>query len=181
MREISICLCNYSSSLSSGLVRAVEGVDLLGDIRESDTSLAVVLSNGLRLIREHIHIVLLALGGQSSSLGASEEVGVFLLREVNVIVPVRMCILRRVVPVILVERVRSQGITIGPVLELEIGDGSATVVVGHLHGPSVSLVVDDFSPGEPLLLLAEELKNVIGAHLHDVHLLCLANLSILAS
>ena len=109
-------------SLSSWLVSTVESVDLLGNVGESDATLAMVLSDGLRLIREHVHIVLLALGSHGSALGTSEEVGVLLLWEVDVIVSVRMRVLGWVVPVVLVERIRSQGITVSPVLELEVGD-----------------------------------------------------------
>merc|ERR1719362_2698494 len=99
----------FTHSLSCWLVRStIERIDLLGNVGESDTSLAVVLSNGLGLVREHVHLKLLALGSHSRAVRASEEVGVLLLWEVHVIVSVRMRVLGWVVPVVLVERVRPE-------------------------------------------------------------------------
>ena len=113
---------SHTHSLSRWLVRStIERIDLLGNVGESDTSLAVVLSNGLGLVREHVHLKLLALSSHSRAVRASEEVGVLLLWEVHVIVSVRMRVLGWVVPVVLVERVRPERITVSPVLELEVG------------------------------------------------------------
>lgn len=56
-------------SLLGGLVIGVERVNLLGNIRELHATAAVVLADGLRLLREHVHamlLVLLGLGGANA-------------------------------------------------------------------------------------------------------------------
>jgi len=56
-----------------------------------------------------------------------------------------------------------------PCLKLEITNRLTAVVVAHFHSPFIGLIVDRLSAQEPLLLLTESLKNVIGAHLHDAN------------
>jgi len=107
--------------------------------------------------------------------GTSEDILVLLFGEVDIVVSVGVRELGRIVSVILIERVRFESGTEFPGLELEIRDGTFTVEIRNLHGSSVSFVVDNFSSGEPLLLLAETFKDMIGADLHDAQLLVLAS------
>jgi hypothetical protein len=163
--------------LFSSSLLCVEGVYFFGDVRGLHASLAVVLSGGIGLIGHQVHSMLLVLLGHSVALGTSKEVHVLLLGEVDVIVPVGVRELCWVPSVILIPRVRAQGVTIGPRLQLEVGNGASTVEIGDLHGSSVSLVVDRLSASKPLLLLLEGLENVIGANLHNRELLVHAGLT----
>mmetsp|Transcript_20124 Transcript_20124/g.24821 ORF Transcript_20124/g.24821 Transcript_20124/m.24821 type:complete len:238 (+) Transcript_20124:292-1005(+) len=140
-----------------------------------------MLADGLGLVGEDVHLVALHFLLFGGADGTSEEIFVFLVGEVNVIVPVRVRELGGVPTVILIEGVAADRRAVLPGLQLQVGDGAAAVVVRHLHGASVGLVVDDFGSSEPLLLLAETLEDVIGADLHDVELLALARGAVLAT
>ena len=111
--------------------------------------------------------------------GTSEDILVLLLGEVDIVVSVGVGELGGIVSIILIEGVGFESGTEFPGLELEISDGTFTVKIRNLHGSSVSFVVDNFSSGEPLLLLAETFEDMIGAHLHDAQLLVLASSSVL--
>ena len=130
-----------------------------------------MLTDSFRLVRPGVHAVVLVFLGLSSTSGTSEDILVLLFGEVDVIVTVSVGELGWVPSVILVERVRSECLTVVPSLELEIADRAASVVVGNLHGASVGLVVNDLSASMPLLLLTKALKNMIWADLHDGNLL----------
>jgi len=162
---------NFLSLLGRGGVKRVE---FLGDISGSHSTLRVMLTNGLRLLCEDVHAMLLHLFGLSSAGGTAKDVLVLLLGEVDIVVSVRVGELGRVESVILVERIRAEGVTVFPSLELEVGDGAAAVEVRNLHSSAVSLVIDGLSSSEPLLLLTKSFKDVIGADLHDGELLVLA-------
>ena len=123
--------------------------------------------------------MLLVIGGLFLANGTSEDIGVLLLGEVNIIVSVWVGELCGVVSIIFEQRIRSKLSTVFPGLQLEIGHGSTTIEVGNLHCSSVGLVVDDFSTGPPLLLLGKGIKNVIWADLHNADLLVGACLSCL--
>ena len=141
----------------------------------------MVLPDGLRLVSEEIHAMLLHLSRLGLTDGTSKDVLVLLLGEVDIIVSVGVGELSWDISVILVKRVRSESCSVIPSLELEVRDGSTTVEIGNLHGSSVGLVVDNFSSGVPLLLLGEAFEDVVGADLHDAELLILASSGALAS
>ena len=65
----------------------------------------------------------------SSSDGTSEEILVLLLREVDVIVSVRVGEFSGVVSVILPGRLRSESLSVGPGLQFQVRDGSVLVVI----------------------------------------------------
>lgn len=73
---------------------------------------------------------------------SSEEVFVFLVGEVDIVIPVWVRVLGWVKSVILPSGAGVQGCTVVPCLELEVAYRPAAVVVTHLHGTLVSLVVD---------------------------------------
>ena len=115
-----------SDRISGGLVGSlflfVEGVDILGDVGKLHAAIAVVLADGLGLVREDVHAIALHLFAFGFAHGASKEVLVLLLGEVHVIVSVRMRELCWVPAVILVERVRAELRSIFPSLELQVRD-----------------------------------------------------------
>jgi len=123
----------------------------------------------------------LLLGLLGGSLGASENVFVLLLGEVDIVVSVRVTELGRVVSVVLPERVGAEvaALSVLPGLQGEVRHGSALVVVGDGHSAFVGLVVDDLSTEIPLLLLLESLEDVVGADLHHRQLIIDAVVSIL--
>ena len=104
--------------------------------------------------------------------GASEDVFVLLLREVDVIIPVRVAVLYGVVPVILPHGVTSKFATLSilPGLQLQVTHRASSVVVRYRHGTLVGLVIDDLCSEVPLLLLLESFEDVVGAHLHHSQL-----------
>jgi hypothetical protein len=103
----------------------------------------------------------------SSSDGTSEEILVLLLREVDVIVSVRVREFSGVVSVILPGRLRSESLSVGPGLQFQVRDGSVLVVITNLHSSLVCLVIDSFSSEHVLLLFTESFKDVLGANFHD--------------
>ena len=108
-----------SVSLSLLLVKSI---DLFGDIRKSHASLAMVLTDGLRLVSEGVHLILfklLCLGGAN---GTSEDILVLLLGEVDIVVSMRVAELGWVEPVILIVGIRAKSISVAPVLNLEVRD-----------------------------------------------------------
>jgi hypothetical protein len=68
------------------------------------------------------------------------------------------------------------GLTGSPVLDLELADRLALVIVTDYHGTLVSLVVNSLSAKNPFALLAEAFQDmIVGAHLHDADLLVSAS------
>jgi hypothetical protein len=67
------------------------------------------------------------------------------------------------------------GLTGSPVLDLELADRLALVIVTDYHGTLVSLVVNSLSAKNPFALLAEAFQDMVGAHLHDADLLVSAS------
>jgi len=148
----------------------VEVVDNTDDVLKLLLALlSHVLVDGDGLAIDKVEAVLLVLSNIGSANGATEEVLVLLLREVNVIITVGVRELGRVVAIILEVRVRTHvaGLTMFPGLDGEVGDGAALVEVGDDHGTLVGVVVDHLGAQVPLLLFAEALQHVVGAHLHD--------------
>ena len=108
--------------MSYSLFLLVKSINLLSNIRNSHASLAVVLADGLGLIGEGVHLILLSLlclGGADST---SEDILVLLLGEVDIVVSMRVAELGWVEPVILIEGVRAESISVAPVLDLEVRD-----------------------------------------------------------
>ena len=134
---------------------------------------------------ESVSLVLLAFGSANST---SEEVSVFLLREVDVIVTMGVRVNSGVPSVILPHTIRAKvsGLTVVPSLELKITHRSVPVKVRNAHGALVGVIIDHFGAEVPLLLLTESFENVIRAHFHNRDLvsetgvfragLCLAHL-----
>ena len=162
--------------MSYSLFLLVKSINLLSDIRKSHASLAMVLADGLRLIAKGVHLILLVLFCLGGTDGTSEDILVLLLGEVDIVVSMRVGELGWVIPVILIEGVRAESISVAPILNLEVRDRTATVVIRNLHSASVSLVVNSLSSCVPLLLLTESLEDMVGADLHDAQLLWLAHL-----
>ncbi len=98
----------------------------------------------------------------------SEEVFVFLFREVHIVITMGVRELRRVPPVVLPEGVAAQVgcLAVVPGLELEVRDGAVFVEVRHRHRALVSVVVDHFRAQVPLFPLAETIEDVVRAHFH---------------
>ena len=103
-----------------------------------------------------------------SSLRTSEEITVFLVWEVDIVVSVWMGEFGRVIPVILPSTFSSESCSVLPCFEFKVRYRSSTVIVTNLHGSLVSLVINWLSTKVPLLLLTKAFENVIGANLHDV-------------
>ena len=82
----------------------------------------MVLTDGLRLIGEGVHLILLKLLCLGGADGTSEDILVLLLGEVDIVVSMRVAELGWVEPVVLIERVRAESISVAPVLNLEIRD-----------------------------------------------------------
>jgi hypothetical protein len=114
----------------------------------------------------------------SSSDGTSEEILVFLVGEVHVIVSVSVRELSRVVSVILPGSLGTEGLSMSPGLQLQVRDGSVSVVITDLHGTSVCLVIDNFSSKHVLLLFTETLKDVLGANFHNADFVVEADLGV---
>jgi len=170
----------YLNALCTGkgdaisLLLFVEIVDLLSKSLEGVFSLSLfVLELGLGGSAPEVVLVLRQLSLFSLTLGTSEDIGVLLLLEVDVIVSVRMWELGGIITIILPGGIGSHVLctTIGPVSDCEIGHGLAFVVVSDDHGSLVGLIVDCLSSKHPLSLLSKTLKNVIRAHFHDRDLL----------
>lgn len=114
----------------------------------------------------------------SLTFGTAEYVSVLLLIEVHVIVSMWMWELDWIITIVLPSGVGSHVLsaTIGPVLDLQVADRLALVIVTDGHSSLVGLVVDGLGSEHPLSLLSESLKDVIRAHFHDRDLLVEAGL-----
>jgi len=151
----------------------VQSIDGLGSCLKGRYSFSLgCLSHGGRNTTEQANVVPIMLSRGCCSLGTSEDIFVLLLWEVGIIVSVWMREFNWVISVILPSGVRSHVLwmSVGPVLDLEVSDGSAFVVVGDGHGSLISLVVDGLSSQVPLSFLSETLKNVVWANLHNRYL-----------
>ena len=151
----------------------IQSIDGLGSCLKGRNSFSLgCLCHGGRNTTEQANVVLIMLSRGCCSLGTSEDIFVLLLWEVGIIVSVWMREFNWVISVILPSGVRSHVLwmSIGPVLDLEVSDGSAFVVVGDGHGSLISLVVDGLSSQVPLSFLSETLKNVVWANLHNRYL-----------
>lgn len=152
---------------SSGLV---ELINLTGSTSEFLFLHALgrsVVVHSLRDSRSKVNLMLIIFSSLSSSDGTSEEILVLLLREVDVIVSVRVREFSGVVSVILPGRLRSESLSMGPGLQFQVRDGSVLVVITNLHSSLVCLVIDSFSSEHVLLLFTESFKDVLGANFHD--------------
>lgn len=153
----------------------VKSIDLslgLGDFGASLVGL--MLADGVGRVIKETHFVLFVIFHVGVALGATEEVIVFLLGEVNIVVTMSVGVNCGVVPVVLPSGVGSHvsGLTVIPSLELEVRDTALCVEVGDGHGTLVSIIVDHFSTHEPLLLFAETLKDMLGTDLHNADFVC---------
>lgn len=158
-------------TFSSGFL--VQSIDGLGSFLKGRKSLFLgLLHHGGRYTTEQANVVLIMLNRGCCSQGTSEDIFVLLLWEVGIIVSVWMREFSWVISVILPGRVGSEvlWVSIGPVLDLEVSDGSAFVVVGDSHGSLISLVVDGLSSQVPLSFLSESFENVVWANLHNRYL-----------
>jgi len=128
-----------------------------------------VLADSSRGAIEHTKLILNIFLLKSGSLGTSEEIAVFLVGEVNIVVAVSVRVPSGVITIVLPEGVGSKvsGLTVFPSLKLKVRHTAVSVEVAHRHGTLVGVVVNHFSAEEPLLFFAETLKNVIRADLHD--------------
>ena len=151
------------------------GGDAIGDL------FGLVLVHGSGHVGEETDLVLGELLATSIAVGTTEDILVFHLGEVDAIVTMRMGELLGIKSIISPSGVASEvvGMTVSPILDLEIADRFALVVVADGHGSLVGLVVDGLGAQVPLSLLAERLKDVVGANLHDGKLLVEAGLLVL--
>lgn len=133
---------------------------------------------GVAGIIESEELLLLLIGCAHST---SEDILVFLLGEVKVIVSVGMRVLGRVVAIILPERIGSESSTLSvfPGLQLKVTDSAVLVVVGNRHCALISLVINNFSAKVPLLLLLKTLEDMVGANFHHGKLVIEARFSTL--
>jgi len=159
----------------------VQSIDGLGSFLKGRKSLFLSsLSHGGRNTTEQANVVFIMLFCGCCSQGTSEDIFILLLWEVGIIVSVWMREFSWVISVILPSGIGSKilWVTIGPVLDLEVSDGSAFVVVGDSHGSLISLVVDGLSSQVPLSFLSETFENVVWANLHNRYLgfKCLSSL-----
>lgn len=142
-----------------------------GFLKFRNSAGALELLNGLRAGTREIEPVALLFSSCSLTEGTSEEVLVFLLWEVNVIVAMGMRVLSWVPSVISVPRVSPKLFAVVPGFKLEVTHRSALVVVAHRHRTLVRLVVNRFSAQQVLFLFAQAFKHKVGANFHDVYLL----------
>lgn len=152
---------------------------VLGSGVESGLDLVLLmLEHGGGLVAEQAELVLIGLLPGGVALGTTEDILVLHLWEVDAIVPVRVSsMLNGVISVIDPGTVRTQvlGLTGSPVLDLEIADRLALVVVTDDHSALVSLVVNSLCAKNPLALLTKAFQNMVGAHLHNADLLVSAS------
>ena len=92
----------------------VKSVDFLSDVRNFHASLAMVLTDSLGLIGEGVHAMLLVLFGFGGTDGTTEDILVLLLGEVDIVVSMGVAELGGVEPIILVEGVRAESISVIP-------------------------------------------------------------------
>ena len=174
--------------LSAGFWSLVQSIDRFGSfLKGRKSGLLFLFSHGGRNTTEQANVVLIMLSRGCCSQGTTEDIFVLLLWEVDIIVSVWMREFSWVISVILPGGIRSEvlWISIGPVLDLEVSDGSTLVVIGNSHGSLISLVVNDLSSQIPLSFLSETFENVVWANLHNRYLglkglssLILSNLSV---
>lgn len=136
-----------------------------------DTFCGLVLVNSLGSSAEETQSMLFVLCSLGGSLGASKEVNILLLLEVDIVVPVRMRILCGVISIVLPERVAPEvrSFTVIPSFEFKIGNASASVEVGDCHGALVSVVVDHLCTEVPLFLFTETFEHVVRANFHNAN------------
>lgn len=141
--------------------------------------LLFVVSHGLGVVRESANLIVLLFLLLLSSEGTSEDILVFLLWEVDIIVPEGVRLLDWVIFVILPQTVRSQvsSLSVFPSLQFQIAHRSALVVCANGHCSLVGFVVNNFSSQVPLLFLLETFEDVVWADLHDVELVIQAMFS----
>lgn len=128
-----------------------------------------VLGNSSGLAISKVEAILLIFSYLSGANGTTEEVLVLLLGEVDVIITVRVGILRGVVAIILVKRVGTHvdSLTVLPRFKGQVSYRAALVEIGNNHSAFVSVVIDHLSAEVPLFLFAEAFENMVGANLHD--------------
>lgn len=167
-----IALCNHSTRL------LVETVNLIGEILNATFLALLVLDFSLRSCAPEVVLVLVEFLAGSRALGTTEDVRVLLLGEVHVIHSVWMWELSWIITIVLPSGVGSHVLcaTVSPVLDGQVADRLALVIVTDGHGSLVGLIVNGLSSEHPLSLLSEGLENVIWAHLHDRDLLVEASL-----
>lgn len=167
--------CSYCLSESV----SISGIDIgLGASELRHALGGVVLVHGLGSSGSNTDMVAGIFLRLSSSDGTSEEILVFLVGEVHVIVSVGVRELSRVVSVILPGSLGTEGLSMSPGLQLQVRDGSVSVVITDLHGTSVCLVIDNFSSKHVLLLFTETLKDVFGAYFHNADFVVEADLGV---
>ena len=163
-----------SSSFESRLhsLRAVDGSSLLGGDALGNL-LALMIVHGRGHVAEETDLVLGELLAGTIAHGTSEDILVFHLGEVDAVVTMRVRELLGIVSVISPSRIASEiaGMAIGPIFDIEIAHRFTLVVAADGHGSLVSLIVDGLGAQVPLSFLAERLKDVVRANLHDRKLL----------
>ena len=137
---------------------SINFTDCLLKLRSTLVSFLIgILLHGLGFAAPHRDFVVFFFFLLVGSHSTSEDVLVFLIREVDIVVSVWVRVLGGVVPVILPDAVRSEvaSLSVFPGLELQIANGSSPVVSSYTHCPLVSFVVDNFSSQVPLLLFSQ--------------------------
>jgi len=131
-----------------------------------------MLHHSGRFSREKADLVSLSFSSGSGTEGSTEDIFVFLLWEVYIIVSVRMAISSWVISIILPGWLGSEVLwkTIGPVFDIEIWDWFTLIIVTDGHSSLVGLVVNGLSSEVPLSLFSKTFKNVIWADLHNGNL-----------
>ena len=100
--------------MSYSLNLLVKIINFFSNIRKSHASLAVVLADCLGLICKGVHVILLVLFCLGGADGTSEDIFVLLLGEVDIVVSMGVAELGGIVPIILVEGVRAESISVVP-------------------------------------------------------------------
>ena len=131
----------------------------------------VVIIHSLRAAGEEVKLVTLVLSSFGSALGTSEEIQVFLVWEIDIVVSVGVRVLGWVIPIVLPSAFGTESLSVLPRFEREVRYGLTAVIVTDLHGSFVSLVIDCFGTEVPLLLLTKSLEDVVRAYLHDADFL----------
>jgi len=117
--------------------------------------------------------MLIIRGRLSFTLVTTEEVCVFHVWEVDIVVSMCVRVRSWIVSVVLPERVGSHicALTVVPGLKLKISDGTVSVEIRDRHSALVSIIVNHFSTEIPLLLFAETFEDMIWAYLHNTNFL----------
>ena len=102
----------------------------------------VVIIHSLRAAVEKVKLVTFVLSSLGSAQGTSEEILVFLVWEVDIVVSVWVRVLGWVIPVILPSAFGTKCLSMLPGFELEIRYGSSAVIVTDCHGSFVRFVID---------------------------------------